>query len=318
LLGVRGELPAELAAAVDGFEHHLRAERAVSAQTVRAYLGDVAALLGRLSARVDPAADRPLDELDVRTLRSWLAAEREQGMSRATIARRCAAVRTFTAWACATGRMVRDPGQALASPRGERTLPAVLRPQEADRALAACRSGAQQRDAVAMRDLAICELLYATGIRVSELCGLDVDDIDDSRRLVRVTGKGGAQRSVPYGSPAGRALTAWLDTARPELIALARPNSDGKAVFLGARGRRVDPRTVRRVVHDAVGAVPEAPEMGPHGLRHSAATHLLEGGADLRSVQEFLGHATLATTQLYTHVTPQRLKAIHDRAHPRA
>jgi integrase/recombinase XerC len=318
LLRLRDELPAALAAVVDAYERHLRHDRAVSAQTVRAYLGDVVALLAQLAARDDPGAERALGGLDIRALRSWLAAEQARGASRATIARRAAAVRTFTAWAYATGRLPRDPGQALASPAGGRTLPAVLRPDEADRALAASDIGAQQRDPVAVRDLAICELLYATGTRVSELCGLDLDDLDHSRRLVRVTGKGGRQRSVPYGRPAERALAAWLDPGRTELVARARPNPDATAVFLGVRGRRIDPRTVRRVVHDATGAVSGAPDMGPHGLRHSAATHLLEGGADLRSVQEFLGHATLATTQLYTHVSPQRLKAIHERAHPRA
>jgi integrase/recombinase XerC len=315
LLALRRELPARLAEVVDAYEHHLRRERALSAHTVRAYLGDVVALLSRLAAR-DGASAEPA--LDIRALRSWLAAEQARGASRATLARRCAAVRTFTAWANGTGRLARDPGQTLASPRGGRTLPGVLRAEEADRALHASFLGAQQRDPVAVRDLAICELLYATGVRVSELCRLDLDDLDHSRRLVRVTGKGGKQRSVPYGAPADRALAVWLDTDRTELVAGAGPNLDAEAMFLGVRGRRIDPRTVRRVVHDAVGAVPGAPDIGPHGLRHSAATHLLEGGADLRSVQEFLGHATLATTQLYTHVTPQRLKAIHDRAHPRS
>jgi integrase/recombinase XerC len=318
LLGLRAELPSELAAVADAYERHLRGERALSGATVRAYLGDVVALLGRLAARDVPAAEHPLEGLDVRALRSWLAAEQARGASRATIARRCAAVRTFTAWARESGRLHHDPAQALASPSGGRTLPAVLRSEEAGRALQASHAGAQQRDPVAVRDLAICELLYATGIRVSELCGLEVGDLDHSRRLARVTGKGGRQRSVPYGTPAARALAVWLDTARSELIAAAGSNPDTKPVFLGVRGRRIDPRTVRRVVHNALDAVPGVPDMGPHGLRHSAATHLLEGGADLRSVQEFLGHATLATTQLYTHVTPQRLKAIHDRAHPRA
>jgi integrase/recombinase XerC len=158
------------------------------------------------------------------------------------------------------------------------------------------------------------ELLYATGIRVAELCGLDLDDLDATRRLVRVVGKGDRERSVPYGVPADRAVQRWLAEGRPALV---RPPSPA-ALFLGARGGRLDPRIVRMVVHDAVGSVPDAADTGPHGLRHSAATHLLEGGADLRSVQELLGHATLATTQLYTHVTVERLKVIHDRAHPRS
>jgi integrase/recombinase XerC len=178
-------------------------------------------------------------------------------------------------------------------------------------------SGAAERDPVALRDHAMLELLYATGVRVSELCGLDLGDVDFPRRVVRVLGKGAKERTVPFGVPADKAMRAWIEGGRPALIAAAAPAADA-AVFVGVRGRRLDQRTVRRVVHDAIGSVPGASDMGPHGLRHSAATHLLEGGADLRSVQELLGHATLATTQLYTHVTVERLKATHDRAHPRA
>jgi integrase/recombinase XerC len=178
----------------------------------------------------------------------------------------------------------------------------------------AANSGAQQGDPMALRDRLIVEMLYATGIRVSELCGLDIDDVDTSRRLLRVLGKGNKQRTVPFGTPAHEALTAWLTDGRP---ALATPES-GAALLLGARGRRLDQRQARTVVHQTVAAVTGAPDIGPHGLRHSAATHLLEGGADLRVVQELLGHSTLATTQLYTHVTVARLRAVHDQAHPRA
>lgn len=178
----------------------------------------------------------------------------------------------------------------------------------------ASANGAEQGDPVALRDHAVLELLYATGVRVSELCGLDLDDIDHDLRVVRVVGKGDKERAVPFGIPADRALGRWLSSGRP---ALATEKS-ASAVFVGVRGGRLDPRAARRAVHDAVGAVSGAVDVGPHGLRHSAATHLLEGGADLRSVQELLGHATLATTQLYTHVTVDRLKAIHDRTHPRS
>ncbi|MGH4019644.1 MAG: tyrosine-type recombinase/integrase, partial [Pseudonocardiaceae bacterium] len=191
---------------------------------------------------------------------------------------------------------------------------AVLRPEQSAAALQASGAGAAEADPVALRDHALLEMLYATGIRVSELCGLDIGDVDAQRRLVRVVGKGDRERSVPYGLPAERSLRRWLADGRPALLC---PRS-AAALFLGARGGRVDPRIVRSVVHDAVGAVPGAVDTGPHGLRHSAATHLLDGGADLRSVQELLGHATLATTQLYTHVTVERLKTIHDRAHPRS
>jgi integrase/recombinase XerC len=207
-----------------------------------------------------------------------------------------------------------DPATRLQVPKARRTLPAVLRQDQALDAMAAAKSGAQQGDPLALRDRLIVEMLYATGIRVSELCGLDIDDIDTPRRLLRVLGKGNKQRTVPFGEPAQAALEVWLSDGRP---ALATPDS-GPALLLGARGRRLDPRQARTVVHQTIAAVDGAPDIGPHGLRHSAATHLLEGGADLRVVQELLGHSTLATTQLYTHVTVARLRAVHDQAHPRA
>lgn len=269
---------------------------------------------------VDPApagstaAGSVLGGLDLALMRSWLAGLLAAGVSRNTLARRAAAARTFTAWASRQGLLAVDPGPRLAAPRQRRVLPAVLRPDQAAAALGAAETGAAEGDPVALRDQAVLELLYATGVRVSELCGLDVDDVDYSRRVIRVLGKGQRERTVPFGIPAERALWRWQFQGRPKL---AGPAST-PAFFLGARGGRLDPRTARRVVHDAVGSVPGAADMGPHGLRHSAATHLLEGGADLRSVQELLGHATLATTQLYTHVTVERLRAIHDRTHPRS
>jgi integrase/recombinase XerC len=165
-----------------------------------------------------------------------------------------------------------------------------------------------------MRDDAIMELLYATGIRVSELCGLDIDDIDDSRRTIKVMGKGSKERVVPVGIPAMGAVDRWRRAGRPHM---ATPTS-GPALFLGAKGGRIDPRTARRVVHARIEAVGSVPDMGPHGLRHTAATHLLEGGADLRSVQELLGHASLSTTQIYTHVSIERLVSAYRQAHPRA
>jgi integrase/recombinase XerC len=165
-----------------------------------------------------------------------------------------------------------------------------------------------------IRDRAVLELLYASAVRVGELVGLDLDDVDRGRRVVRVLGKGRKERTVPIGLPAARALDAWLADGRPRLV---RPLS-GPALFLGERGGRLDQRAVRRLVHRMVREVPGAPDLGPHGLRHTAATHLLEGGADLRSVQELLGHATLATTQIYTHVSVERLKATYEQAHPRA
>jgi integrase/recombinase XerC len=207
-----------------------------------------------------------------------------------------------------------DPGSRLAAPSPHRTLPSVLSRDQADSMLGAATVGAEEDDPVALRDLLILEMLYATGVRVSELCGLDLDDVDGSRRTLRVMGKGAKQRTVVYGQPAERALSRWLEHGR---AALARPDSP-RALLLGARGGRLDQRVARAVVNDASTAVPGAPRLSPHGLRHSAATHLLEGGADLRSVQELLGHATLTSTQLYTHVSVERLRASFESAHPRA
>jgi integrase/recombinase XerC len=303
-------LPDDLAAYRERFVAHLRSVRGLSPHTVRAYRGDVTALLQYL---VDSDRD-DLAALDLQLLRGWLGEQHRAGHRRSTLARRAAAARAFTAWATRAGVLGSDPGPRLAAPRPQRALPAVLHPEQAAAALNAAQRGAVEADPIAVRDHAVVELLYATGIRVAELCGLDLGDLDAQRRLVRVLGKGAKERAVPYGLPAERALLRWLDQGRPALV---HPHS-AAALFLGARGGRVDQRIIRTVVHDAVGTVPGAPDMGPHGLRHSAATHLLEGGADLRTVQELLGHATLATTQLYTHVTVERLKAIHDRSHPRS
>ncbi len=301
------ELGARPAAELAEFVRHLELERGRSAHTVRAYTGDVTALLVHTGAA-------GAGDLTLVSVRAWLAEQAARGVARASLARRTAAVRSFTAWALRTGRAPTDVGARLQAPRARRTLPAVLRPEQAVAALTAAAAGAAQLDPVALRDHLLVELLYATGIRVGELCGLDVDDVDAGRRLLRVLGKGDKERSVPYGLPADRALQAWLRSGRP---VLAGPTS-GAALLLGRRGGRLDPRAARRVVHETVASVPGAPDLAPHGLRHSAATHLLEGGADLRVVQELLGHATLSSTQIYTHVTVERLRAVHDRAHPRA
>ncbi|OBI09369.1 recombinase XerC, partial [Mycobacterium sp. E2462] len=280
-----------------------------SAHTRRAYLGDLRSLWAFLQQRgVDLAG------LSLPLLRAWLASAAGAGTARTTLARRTSAVKSFTAWAVRRGLLAEDPAARLQVPKAHRTLPAVLRQDQALDAMSAAKSGAQQGDPRALRDRLIVEMLYATGIRVSELCGLDVDDVDSHHRLIRVLGKGNKQRTVPFGVPAADALGAWLSTGRP---ALATAES-GPALLLGARGRRLDVRQARTVVHETVSAVDGAPDIGPHGLRHSAATHLLEGGADLRVVQELLGHSSLATTQLYTHVAVSRLRAVHDQAHPRA
>jgi integrase/recombinase XerC len=324
LVRLRTVLPGAAGTLLADYERHLRLERGLSEHTVRAYVGDVVSLLGFLygvtaegavSAEGDGAGE--LAGLDVGVLRAWLAGQRTSGASRTTLSRRAASARTFTAWAHRQGAVGNDSGARLVAPRPHRKLPGVLRADQAGEVMRASGAGAAQLDPVALRDHAALELLYATGVRVAELCGLDLGDVDFPMRVIRVIGKGDKERTVPFGVPAEAALGQWIERGRPELLEAAGGPVE-KALFLGVRGRRVDPRAVRRMVHDAVGSVPGAADMGPHGLRHSAATHLLEGGADLRSVQELLGHATLATTQLYTHVTVERLKAIHDRAHPRA
>ncbi|WP_020575676.1 tyrosine recombinase XerC [Actinopolymorpha alba] len=292
------------------FERHLVSERNLSRHTVRAYLGDVRSLLeyAMRQSRGD------LDALDIQLLRGWLAHLQATGQARTTLARRAAAVRTFTAWAHRRGVLAADPGGLLGTPKLRRPLPGVLRQGEARSLMDVAATASDDGSPVGRRDRAILEVLYATGIRVGELVALDVDDLDHERSVVRVLGKGSKERSVPYGVPATEALADYLTQGR---TALTRPGS-GPALFLGVRGGRLDQREVRRLVHARLADVADAPDLGPHGLRHSAATHLLEGGADLRSVQEMLGHASLATTQTYTHVSAERLRAIYRQAHPRA
>ena len=294
---------------LEDYRRHLVSERDLSVHSVRAYLGDVRSMLDH----ADSLGVSRLEDLDLRTLRSWLANQQTRGRSRTTLARRATAVRVFTAWAHRTGRLDTDPGAALGSPKAHRVLPPALGHDDVRQLLDAAAEHALTDGAVGARDLAVLELLYATGIRVGELTALDVDDVDGARRVVRVFGKGRKERTVPYGVPAARALDDWT-AARGEL---AVPGS-GPALFLGVRGRRIDQRAVRTLVHARLAEVPGAPDLGPHGLRHTAATHLLEGGADLRSVQELLGHASLATTQIYTHVSAERLRAAYSQAHPRA
>jgi integrase/recombinase XerC len=317
-------LPPEMAAALTAFERHLRAERSLSPHTVRAYVGDVSSLL----EHAHRAGVQAPGGLDATHLRGWLASQHASGAARTTLARRGAAARAFTAFAHRSGWLAADPGPRLATLKARRTLPHVLRQDEmravldtaARRAEAAGSdqadpgSGQAAEQAVALRDLAVLELLYATGIRVSELCGLTPDNFDHGRRTVRVVGKGDKERTVPVGVPALRAVTRWLEAGRP---VLARPGS-GPALFLGVRGGRLDPRTARRITRERLRDGGAARPTGPHGLRHSAATHLLEGGADLRSVQEILGHSSPATTQIYTHVSIERLKSSYRQAHPRA
>ncbi|MBO0812814.1 MAG: tyrosine recombinase XerC [Microlunatus sp.] len=290
---------------------HLRSERRLSENTVRAYAADVDSMLTHLAELgMQSPAEAELDDL-----RSWLARQQAVGSARASVQRRVAAARVFWSWAYETGRVPRDIAGGLKSPRKQRRLPATVDQRVAAAMLDGALARAEEAGGpVGIRDVAILETLYATGIRVAELCGLDLPDIDTDRQVLRVLGKGSKERSVPIGGPALRAVRRWLDEGRG---LLAGPKS-GTAVFLGERGARIDPRVVRRIVHRALGLTEGAPDLGPHGLRHAMATHLLEGGADLRSVQEMLGHSSLATTQLYTHVTDDRLRRAFERAHPRA
>jgi integrase/recombinase XerC len=350
-----GPLPPSMAAPLAAFERYLRSERSLSPHTVRAYVGDVRSLLEH-AARDGVRAP---DGLGLTQLRSWLANQHSSGAARATLARRGAAARAFTAFACRSGWLVIDPGPQLGTLTTRRALPHVLRQDEiravldaagrradaagqragaartaAERAASATGDAAAQtvpaarvpettveaaaqaavEAAVALRDTAVLELLYATGIRVGELCGLSAGSFDLDRRTVRVLGKGDKERTVPVGVPAQRAVTRWLAEGRPVLATAA----SGPALFLGMRGGRLDPRTARRIVHQRLREAGTHRDTGPHGLRHSAATHLLEGGADLRSVQEILGHASPATTQIYTHVSIERLTSSYRQAHPRA
>jgi integrase/recombinase XerC len=314
-----GPLPPSMAAALAAFERHLRSERSLSPHTARAYARDIRSLLEHTSRNGVQA----LDGLGLTHLRSWLASQHSSGAARTTLARRGAAARTFTAFAHGRGWLASDPGPQLGTLRTRRALPHVLRKDEMETVLdvvgrqadtAAQATQLEVEAAVALRDAALLELLYATGIRVSELCGLTADSFDHSRRTVRVRGKGEKERTVPVGLPALRAVTRWLAMGRPALATAA----SGPALFLGVRGGRLDPRTARRIVHQRLREAGTIRDTGPHGIRHSAATHLLEGGADLRSVQEILGHSSPATTQIYTHVSIERLKSSYRQAHPRA
>nr|WP_076815842.1 tyrosine recombinase XerC [Pseudofrankia asymbiotica] len=351
------------------FVDHLVGELNRSPQTVRAYRADLASLRAHAIRLGRPE----LTALDLAVLRGWLASLRADGAAPATVARRASVARAFSAFAARRGHLPEDVAARLAGVRAPRRIPRVLTVEQARTLLhgsppgaspSADGAGSETRDsdsgppaggrevgdpggplagALRMRDDAVLELLYATGVRVSELCGLDLDDVDHERRLLRVTGKGDRQRAVPYGLPAARALAGWLRSGRPELVRTSSrasrpgmadpakgsggpnipstsgtPAGSASALLLGARGGRLDPRSVRRILAARLAATGGPDGVTPHGLRHSAATHLLNGGADLRSVQELLGHASLATTQIYTHVTPERLRAAFQQAHPRA
>jgi integrase/recombinase XerC len=303
-----GPAPLNLRRAIDEFRVFLDADLGLSPNTVTAYGSDLAAL-------ADFVDSRKATEVDLEVLRDWLWQSSEQlGLAKSTLARRAAAARAFSAWLTRTGRAPADVAARLRSPKSDRHLPRVLTREQITGMLDGLAARAATRDPIAVRDLAIVELLYASALRVSELTGLDPTDIDLSRLTVRALGKGAKERVVPFGVPARKALVDYLDNARPLLVR----DQSTSALFLGSRGARVSARTVYSLISSLLEAVPGSGPSGPHTLRHTAATHLLDGGADLRSVQELLGHASLGTTQLYTHVSAERLKTSYLQAHPRA
>ena len=291
------------------YEEHLIHVRNLADNSIVGYVSDLKSFL----AHIEKLGISEFSELKLTHIRSWLANLQSTGATRATLARRIVSMRAFTYWAASQGWISEDIGAQLAIPKPHKTLPDVLNLAQTETVLAAIAAKAgEDPTPLNIRDLAMIEVLYASGIRVSELCGLNFVDFDTSRNTLQVLGKGNKQRVVPIGIPAVTALENWLKVGRPELA-----NKDSEiAIFIGSRGKRIDQRTVREVVYDAMAAI--GSHMSPHGLRHTAATHLLEGGADLRTVQEILGHASLATTQIYTHVSPKRLQTAYQQAHPRA
>jgi len=295
----------------DAYSHYLVNEKALSTHTVRAYLGDLDSFIEHLGRNgVTDIADANLP-----LIRSWLASQQVRGGARTTLSRRAVSLRLFTKWATKRGYLPTDVGATLATPKPHRTLPGVLTQGDAATAMDSMATRAAEFDTpTSIRDVALVELLYATGARVSEVCGLDLEDLDFHRNTIRVLGKGNKERMIPMGAPAVRALNTYINDARPQLV----NDKSARALFLGARGKRIDQRAVRTIVYEALSALEGVERMGPHALRHSAATHLLEGGADLRTVQEILGHSSLATTQIYTHVSTERLRQAFKQAHPRA
>jgi integrase/recombinase XerC len=296
---------------LDAFTRHLEVERNLSAHTIRAYLGDLESLI----AHLELIGVKNISQLELTHLRSWLANQQVKGGARTTLSRRAVSVRLFTKWALKNKYLQKDVAATLATPKGHRTLPEVLEIADAKIAMDSLATrAAEEETPISLRDVAMVEVLYASGARVAELCGLDLSDIDYERQTIRVLGKGNKERTIPLGNPAMKALKLWLKDGRDSVKNAQSEN----AIFLGVRGKRIDQRTVRTVVYVALQAVEGIERMGPHALRHSAATHLLEGGADLRTVQEILGHASLATTQIYTHVSTERLQKVFKQAHPRA
>ena len=302
----------QLARAVDDFGTYLVVDRGYSAHTARAYRTD----LEQLREFAGSHAVTDTDDLDLELLRDWLWQGSERGLAKSTLARRSASARAFTSWLAREGASATDAATRLKAPKPDRHLPRVLTRAQVDRILESVSLRAVDGDPTALRDLAVVELLYASALRVSEVAGLDLGDLDLDRLTVRVLGKGSKERVVPFGVPAKNALADYLGRGRRELLAPGGRTTN--AVFFGARGGRIGTRTIYALVAGLLADLPGSGGSGPHTLRHTAATHLLDGGADLRAVQELLGHASLGTTQLYTHVSTERLRQSYAAAHPRA
>ena len=298
---------------IDAWGVYLRANLAVSEHTLRAYASDLRAFI--VYCQVDELSTENIRSVvTLRAIRAWLASLVQQGKSRSTISRRTASIRSFTAWAYRRGYLDSDPGLLVTSARGDQKLPQVQTPSDTAELLSYAATRAREENSpAAIRDWVILETIYATGIRVSEVCSLDTTSIDQQDMTLRVIGKGNKERVVPFTRACLSALQAWLSHGRPSL---AIPEA-GRALFVGDKGRRIDPRVIRAMIHRMC-AQAGVRDLAPHALRHTAATHILAGGADLRAVQEMLGHSSLQTTQRYTHVDAQRLSAIYKQAHPRA
>ena len=297
-----------MSAAVQLYIEQVERVRRLSAATVRAYRSDLADLTTFLG-------DPEIAQIDVEDLREWLWSATQNGIARASVSRRTASARGLFGWALGESLRPDDPTLRLVTPKRGRTLPTVATSTSLDDVLNGLRAAADESgDPIVLRDAALLEVLYGAALRVSEACGLDLESLDRSASTVRVLGKGGKERVVPFGAPAAKAVDAWIVRGRPTLMT----DPPTTALFLGARGGRLGVRTAYEVVRRTVGPVVGADAVGPHALRHSAATHLLDGGADLRAVQELLGHASLGTTQIYTHVSTERLTAAYRLAHPRA
>lgn len=291
----------QVQAAVEDFAEYAELVLGRSPNTVKGYVADLKGLKGYADT---------FDAFTLDALRRWLADAMSAGKSRATLARRTAAARAFSTWAYRQGYIATDAAARLKAPKVNRPLPTVVKGERAGE-LVEADTADDAHPAEYLRDRAMLELLYATGIRVGELTGLNLGDVELARGLAHVTGKGNKQRVVPFGDEAATAVSEWLEFGREELA------GDTPAMFVGSRGGRIDQRQVRRIVERA-GQRAGVENVSPHTLRHTTATHMLEGGADLRVVQEMLGHTSLQTTQIYTHVSAQRLKRVYDQAHPRA